>query len=171
MGLIYVFTGDGQGKTSASLGLALRSLGYGKNVVMIQFLKGRKTGEILIKKFLPNFEVYQFGRKGFIDLKNPSEEDINLARKGLAFAKKILERTNKPYLLVLDEICLAVKYGILDLKNILDFLKILPKETNLVLTGSFCPPEIIEKADLVTKMTKVKHPYDRGKKARRGLDY
>ena len=114
---VYLWTGDGWGKSTSSFGAALRCIGHGYNVIIIQFMKGRKNiGEFKISKRLgPKYEIHQFGRKGWVDLKNPSEQDKALAVKGLDFAKKCLKK--KPFLLILDEINLAVAIKLLDEKE------------------------------------------------------
>jgi len=168
MGLIYLFTGNGKGKTTSALGTAIRALGYGKKVVIIQFMKKRETGE---KKFFENhkLEFYQFGRKEFVDLKSPSEEDKKFAEEGLKFAREKLK--GKPFLLILDELNVAISAGLLNTKEILDMLKNIPEKTNVIITGRYAKEELIKKADLVTEMTEIKHPFQEGKPAIKGLDY
>ncbi len=133
--MIYLFTGEGGGKTIAALGLALRSIGHKHKVVIIQFMKGRKdVGEYkAAKKLAPYLKVYQFGKKGFVNPRKPSLEDKKLAQEGFEFAKKILKQ--KPDLLILDEINLAIAFGLLDLKEVMRFLRRVPKRTDVVLTG------------------------------------
>lgn len=155
MGRIIVYTGDGQGKTSSSLGLALRSIAHGKKVVMVQFMKGRKdTGEYLIKDILPNFEIHQFGGDEFVDLLNPGEEDRRLAQEGLKFAKEILKE--KPYLLILDEINLACHINLISVDDVVDLIRSKPEETNIILTGRYADDRLIDIADTVTEMKKIK---------------
>lgn len=168
MGLIYLFTGNGKGKTTSALGTAIRALGYNKDVVVIQFMKGQNTGE---KKFFEKnkLEFYQFGREGFVDLKNPNSEDKKLAKKGLKFAKEKLKK--EPFLLVLDELNVAVAAGLLSTKEIIKMLNEIPKKTHVIITGRYAKKELIEKADLVTEMKEVKHPFQKGKPAIEGLDY
>lgn len=155
---IILYTGNGGGKTVAALGLALRSLGHRHKVVMIQFMKGRKNiGEYLIKERLsPEFEIYQFGRKGFVNLEKPERIDMELAKKGLEFSKKILKR--KPNLLILDEINIAIAVGLLDLNEVLALLEEIPKETVVVLTGRYAPNGLMEKADYVVEINDLKRP-------------
>ncbi len=167
--MIIVYTGNGKGKTTAALGLALRSIGYGKKIVLIQFMKGRETGEILAARKIPGFEIYKFGRKGFVDLKKPEKEDMNLANKALEFAKKTAKK--KPDVLILDEINVAVKFGLLKLRDVLKLIGATPKNTTLVLTGRYAPKEIIRKADIVTEMAEIKHHFKKGVKAIKGIDY
>jgi cob(I)alamin adenosyltransferase len=159
MGLIYLYTGLGGGKTTNALGLALRSLGHGHKVVIIQFMKWwKKTGEYKIKKKLsPNYEIYQFGRKGWIGLKKLTEEDKALAKKGLNFARKVMKE-KKPNLLVLDEINLALHCKLLDIKEVLDLLDKIPEKTNIVLTGRYAPRKLIERSDFVNEINIIKYP-------------
>ncbi|UCH69660.1 MAG: cob(I)yrinic acid a,c-diamide adenosyltransferase [Candidatus Bathyarchaeota archaeon] len=157
-GTIYLYTGEGGGKTTNALGLALRCLGHGYRVVIIQFLKWWKnTGEYKFqKKFQSLYKIHQFGRKGWIGLGNLDERDKELARKGLEFAKKIVKE--KPRLLVLDEINLALHCELLEVNEVIDFLKTVPKETNVVLTGRYAPRELVIFADFVNEIVDVKHP-------------
>jgi cob(I)alamin adenosyltransferase len=158
MGYIYLYTGNGAGKTANALGLALRCIGHKKKVVIIQFLKWwKKTGEYKIRKRLyPYYEIYQFGRKGWIGLKNLNEKDKKLAEKGLKFAEKTIKK--KPDLLILDEINLALHCKLLDIRNVLKFLKKIPKKTTIVLTGRNAPKELVKRADFVNEIKDVKHP-------------
>jgi cob(I)alamin adenosyltransferase len=159
MGYIYLYTGTGGGKTTNALGLALRSVGHGHNVVIIQFMKWWKnTGEYKIRERLqPYYEIYQFGRKDWIGLSNLGEEDRKLAKKGLEFAEKIV-REKKPHLLVLDEINLAVHCKLLDSSEVLNFLNKIPKTTDVVLTGRYAPKALIDRADFVNEVKDIKHP-------------
>ncbi|MCW4019760.1 MAG: cob(I)yrinic acid a,c-diamide adenosyltransferase [Candidatus Bathyarchaeota archaeon] len=159
MGYIYLYTGSGGGKTTNALGLALRSVGHGHKVVIIQFMKWWKnTGEYKIRKKLePYYEIYQFGRKGWIGLSNLEEEDKTLAKRGLEFAKKIVKE-RKPHLLVLDEINLAVHCKLLDFSQVLDLLDNIPKKTDVVLTGRHAPKELMDRADFVNEVRDIKHP-------------
>jgi len=170
-GYIHLYTGDGEGKTITAFGLALRAVGHGYKVIIIQFMKGRKDiGEYKIRERLqPEYEIHQFGREEFVDLKNPDPIDIELAQKGLEFAREALKK--KPRLLILDEINLAVAVGLVKLEEVLELLDEVPEETVVVLTGRNAPKELIEKADLVTFMKDVKHPMKKGVPARRGIEY
>lgn len=159
MGYIYLYTGTGGGKTANALGLALRSVGHKHKVVIIQFLKWWKnTGEYKIRKKLkPYYEIYLFGREGWIGLGNLGEEDKNLAKEGLEFAKKLVME-KKPHLLVLDEVNLALHCHLLDLDEVMKFLYSLPEETDVVLTGRYAPKKLIDKADFVNEVKDLKHP-------------
>jgi len=154
-----LYTGTGGGKTTNALGLALRCVGHGLKVVIIQFMKWWKNiGEYKVKdRLAPYYEIYQFGREGWIGLENLTEEDKKLAKKGLEFARKIVKE-KRPHLLVLDEINLAVYCKLLDVKEVLRFLDEIPEETHVVLTGRFALKELIERADIVNEIVEIKAP-------------
>ena len=159
MGFVYVYTGTGAGKTTNALGLALRSIGHKRKVIIIQFLKWWKNiGEYKVQKMLdPYYEIYQFGRRGWIGLGNLDEEDKMLAHKALRFAEKIAQE-KKPDLLVLDEVNLALYCDLLDGREVLRFLDKIPKKTDVVLTGRYAPNELLTRADFVNEIVDVKHP-------------
>jgi len=170
-GNIHLYTGSGEGKSLTAFGLALRAVGHGYKVVIIQFLKGRRdVGEYKVKDRLsPEYEIYQFGREEFIDLSKPMQVDYELARMGLKFAWEALKKN--PRVLVLDEINLAVYSGLLEVEDVLSLLDAVPDETVVVLTGRNAPRSLIDRADLVTEMVEVKHPFYMGVPARRGIEY
>jgi cob(I)alamin adenosyltransferase len=159
MAYVYLYTGTGAGKTANALGLALRSVGHKHKVIIVQFLKWWKnTGEYQIRDMLtPYYEIYQFGRKGWIGLGSLDEEDKKLAHKALEFAEKIA-REKKPHLLVLDEINLALHCQLLDLSDVFRLLDNIPKETDVVLTGRYAPKELAERADFVNEIKDIKSP-------------
>ncbi|MFQ6010477.1 MAG: cob(I)yrinic acid a,c-diamide adenosyltransferase [Candidatus Aenigmatarchaeota archaeon] len=169
MGNVYVYTGTGVGKTTSALGLALRAVGQGKKVIIIQFMKGRKDiGEWKIKRRLgKNYEIHQFGHKGWVNIKKPTEKDKKLAKKGLDFARKSLKR--KPDLLILDEIILAIKIDLIREGDVLGVLKKVPRKTDVVLTGRFASKALIGRADFVNEMKLVKMP--KKVRAKRGIHY
>jgi len=169
--LLYLYTGEGGGKTTAALGLALRSVGHGHKVVVVQFMKGRKDiGEYKIARILkPHYEIHQFGREGFIDLKNPSKEDRELAEKGLAFAREVAGR--RPNLLILDELNLAIAVGLVKLEDVMKVLDETPEGTVVVITGRNAPKELVERADFVNEVKDVKHPFRKGVPAQEGIQY
>jgi cob(I)alamin adenosyltransferase len=169
--MIQVYTGDGKGKTTASLGLALRAAGHGWHVLMIQFMKGDPTyGEITAAKKLANLEIVQSGLPTFVEKGNPSPEDLRLARQGLDLARQALSR-KRYQMMILDEINVAIDYDLLPLKDVLELVKSCPPELELVLTGRHSPAELIELADLVSEVKEVKHPYLKGIVSREGIDY
>lgn len=160
MGYVYLYTGEGAGKTTNALGLALRSVGHGNKVVIVQFLKGRKdVGEFKIKERLRSeYEIQQFGTKEFVNPKSLRPVDYEEARKGFEYARSALRK--KPNLLVLDEINLVLAGKLLKIDEVLDMLDDLPKETDVVLTGRYAPRELIDRADFVNIIVDVKHPSD-----------
>ncbi len=170
-GYIQVYTGNGKGKTTAALGLALRAAGHGLRVYIGQFLKGQTYGEILsVKKLSPLIKIEQFGRRGFIHVtRNPDEEDIKRAKRGL---QKCLEAmlSKKYRIIVLDEINVAVEFNLLEEEEIHKFLDQKPPKVEIVLTGRFAPASFIKRADLVTEMKEKKHYYQKGVKARDGIE-
>jgi len=168
---IYLWTGNGWGKTTSALGVALRAVGHNKKVIIIQFMKGRKyIGEYKIKdKLSPKYEIYQFGTKEFVNLKNPGKKDKILAKKGLEFAKKAVK--SKPFLLILDEINIAASIGLIDKKEVLKLLDSLPKETTVYMTGRYAPKEFIRRADYVTEIRSLKYTKHKILKAKVGIDY
>jgi cob(I)alamin adenosyltransferase len=170
-GFIQVYTGNGKGKTTAALGLALRAAGSGLKTYIAQFLKGRPTGEIeAAKRLSPLVRIEQFGREGFITVKDgPDNEDLSRARAGL---EKALEAmlSGDYRIVVLDEVNAAVHFKILPESDVLDFLDKRPAGVEVVLTGRYAPDSFVARADLVTEMTAVKHYYERGVKAREGIE-
>ena len=170
MGNIYLWTGSGGGKTTNALGVAMRCVGHKQKVVIIQFMKWwKKTGEYKIRNMLkPYYEIYQFGRKGWIGFENLDERDKALAREALEFAKKVVKE-KKPSVLVLDEINLALHCKLLDVDKVVEFLHSLPPETDAVLTGRYAPKQLMEAADFVNVVKDVKHPQKLV--ARQGIQY
>ncbi len=171
MGMVCVFTGNGKGKTSAAFGMAMRFLGHGKRVVIVQFLKGTRTGEMLLKKNLPGLDIVQFGTEFFVDLKNPSKEDKQRAIEALLYAKKIISGGFRPDLLVLDEANVAISAGLVDEAEVLELIKRLPEDTSIVLTGRGATEKIMETAGMVTEMKEVRHYYAKGVMARKGIEF
>lgn len=170
-GLVQVYTGTGKGKTTAALGLALRAVGKGLKVYMIQFMKGDiEYGEITTAKKMENFEIIQIGRPEFVDKNNPAEIDIELANKALEHAREIIACGDYD-IVILDEINIALDWKLIDLEKVIDLIKSKPENIELVLTGRYAPQEIIEIADLVTEMKEIKHPYNDGVEARDGIEH
>ncbi|MEW5955241.1 MAG: cob(I)yrinic acid a,c-diamide adenosyltransferase [Candidatus Micrarchaeota archaeon] len=157
MGAVHVYTGDGGGKTTAALGVALRAAGWRKKTVFIQFMKGRPTGELkAARKLAPFLEIRQFGSREFVDLKNPSEADKQRAFNALECAWKAL--AGKPDLLVLDEANLAAAVGLVKPSEVMALARSAPEKTRVVLTGRNAPKQFIEAADFVTEVRDVKRP-------------
>ncbi|EFK95791.1 cob(I)alamin adenosyltransferase [sediment metagenome] len=169
MGDIYLYTGEGAGKTTNALGLALRMAGHGKKTVIIQFLKWWKdTGEYKIRNRLKGYYIYQFGRKGWKGLSNLGPKDRELCERGLEKAREEL-RKRKPNLLVLDELNLAVHCGMLDVKEVIRFLDSVPKATDVVITGRHAARELIKRAEYVNEVVMIKMPKKPASKA--GIQY
>ena len=162
-GMIQVYTGNGKGKTTAALGLALRAVGHGRKVVIIQFLKGQElSGERVSAKLLaPLLKIIPMGRHGFINTVNPDPRDKELARKALEYAKDLM-RKNACDILILDEINVAVAYNLILVEELLEVMDSKPETMELILTGRNALPKVLEKADLVTEMKNLKHYYDKG---------
>ncbi len=170
-GLIQVYTGNGKGKTTAALGLALRAVGHGLTVLVIQFMKGNiNYGELeSSKKLSPYLTIVQSGRETFVSKTNPDPVDIRLAQDGFDLATRSI--TGEAYdIIILDEIIVAVDYGLIPLSDLLRLLDSKPNGVELVLTGRNARPEIFEKADLVTEMIEQKHYYRNGISAREGVE-
>lgn len=171
-GLVQIYTGNGKGKTTASIGLAVRALGHGRKVFMLQFMKGSdKYGEIkAIKKYCPDFVIQQSGLDTFVSKSDTAQEDIDLARKGLQIARKAISEGCYD-LIILDEINVAVDFGLLEINEVIELLCLRPQMTDIVLTGRYCPKELYAYADLVSEIQEVKHHYQIGIDAREGVEY
>lgn len=172
LGFIHVYTGEGKGKTSAALGIALRAAGHDMRVLVIQFLKGHKDyGEMLVQARLkPHIEIVQFGTPDPINLKDPSAMDMYLAKEALEYARRAMVMS-RPDILILDEINTAAHFKFLPTKEVLDFLDNKHQNTEVILTGRYAPKEILNAADLITVMTMTKHPYTDGFLPRRGVEH
>ena len=171
-GRVVVLTGEGKGKTTAALGMAMRACGNGMRVLMIQFIKGdHPTGEReTAKRLAPDFEIRHFGR-GFVPTTGePPAEHVAAAAEGLACARRQMA-SGRWGMIVLDEINYAVHYGLLCVCEVVELIESRPAGLHLVLTGRHAPEEITARADLVTEMRSLKHPMDSGGKALRGMEY
>jgi len=170
MGEVYVLTGTGAGKTTSALGLALRAVGQRKRVIVIQFLKWWKdTGEYKVRRRLaPYYEIHQFGRKGWKKKEELGEEDRELVRRGLEFAREVA-RKKRPDLLILDELNLALAWGMAEVKEVLRLLDEMPEKTDVVITGRYAPQELVERADVVNEVVEIKRP--RRLITKRGIQY
>lgn len=173
-GLVIVYTGGGKGKTTASLGMALRAVGYNHKICMIQFIKGSwHYGEMDSSKRLePEFELIAAGKGfvGIIDDTSPKEEHEKAAKEAINICKEKIQ-SEKYDIIILDEVNYAINLGLIDVNDVLDLIKTKPPRLNLVLTGNYAMPEIIELADLVTEMKEIKHPFQKGVKAKKGIDF
>ena len=170
-GYIQVYTGNGKGKTTAALGLAVRAAGHGLRTVILQFMKGRiDYGELEGARMLaPYVEIRQAGRDTFVNRKNPDPEDVRLAREGWGWARDII-REGKTDILVLDEINCAMDFGLIPVDEVIEVLRSKPSGMELVLTGRGAPKAVMEIADLVTEMKEIKHYYAKGVDARIGVE-
>lgn len=169
-GYIQVYTGNGKGKTTAAMGLCLRAVGAGKNVFFAQFVKGQIYSEVkAIHRFIPDITIKQYGLDCFIYNK-PTQADIDLARKGLKEVSEIIE-SGKYDIVVLDEANIALYYNLFSVDELIKILKTKPEETEIIITGRYAPPELIELADLVTEMKEIKHYYTTGVEAREGIEH
>ena len=169
-GFVHVYSGSGKGKTTTALGLGLRAVGAGFRVHMIQFMKGRQYSEIDGVNKLSNFTISQHGRDEFVNKEKPDKIDIDLAQKGLAYAKDVIK--NEKYdMVILDEINVAVDYKLITLEDVLNLIKEKPEKLELVLTGRYVHPEIVKISDIVTEMIEIKHPYQKGADCRKGIDF
>lgn len=170
-GLVQVYTGDGKGKTTAALGLALRAAGHGFRVYIIQFMKGwPEYGELRSVELLPTVRLRQYGRKGFVHPQRPLRRDFELAREALEDARSSM-LSGEVDILILDEINNALEIGLIELQDVLALLEQRPGQVEVILTGRRAPPELLERADLATEMRNLKHPFEKGIESRKGIEY
>lgn len=170
-GLIQVYTGDGKGKTTCALGLALRAVGQAFTVAMIQFLKGRETGESRAAMLLaPAMTLRFFGRPGLVNLRSPAPEDLARVREAWEMARRVIE-AGEHDLVILDEINLVLAHNLIPLEEALPVLRRRPLWVEVVLTGRRAPQALLDLADLVTEMRPLKHYYQAGVRARRGIEW
>jgi len=176
-GLIHVYTGDGKGKTTAALGLALRAAGHGLRTYIGQFMKGREYGELAAPRLLGNdgagrplLTIEQYGKPTFLRAEEVEEKDIHQAREGLGRAEAAMHEGSYD-LVVLDEVNVALHFGLLTVQEVVDTIERKPPSVELILTGRRAPEAILERADYVTVMQELKHPYERGVQARIGIEF
>lgn len=173
-GLVMVYTGKGKGKTTAALGVALRACGYKKRTCMVQFIKGSwHYGEMSSSGRLePEFEMVAAGKGfvGIIDDKSPRSDHEKIAGEALEIAKDKIQSGNYD-IVILDEINYAINLGLVSLEDVISVVKSKPDRANLILTGNYAKDEIMELADLVTEMREIKHPFKKGIKARKAIDF
>jgi len=170
-GLVFVYTGNGKGKTTAAMGHALRAAGHGLKGLVIQFMKGKKYGEVIAaEKYLPGITIIQSGLDSFVMRKNPAPVDIDLAQQGLNVAKKALSSSEYD-LVILDEINVAMDFDLISIDDVVALIKSKAPAIDLILTGRYAPPEIVELADTVSDIQEIKHHYAKGIKERAGIEF
>lgn len=170
-GTLQVYTGDGKGKTTAALGLALRAVGHGLSVYVIQFMKGSPNyGELTSAARLSDFTIEQHGRDEFVDREHPAQVDVDMAQRGFEKAREIVTRGEHD-IVVLDEVNVALDFGLVSLKQVLDLIDSRPTHVELILTGRAAHPEVMKRADLVSEVLNIKHHYDAGVEAREGIEF
>lgn len=168
-GFIQIYCGDGKGKTTAAFGQALRAAGHGYRVRVIQFMKDGSSGECLLLKDIPNIIVSSYGLGSLIDPNCPSKQDRDLARQGFSMAKAALA---EPWdMLVLDEVIVAVAFGLLSEEELLEICLAKPAGMELVMTGQPLSPNLAARADLITEAKAVKHPFGAGVPCRKGIEF
>jgi len=170
-GYIQVYTGNGKGKTTAAIGQAVRAAGFGLKIYFAQFMKDFPYSELVSLKHLESkIVVEQFGNDSFVFAKEPpSKLMIDSVKVGLEKSKERM-LSGEFDLIILDEICVSIYFKLFSIDDILQFLEVKPKNIEIILTGRYCPKEIIEKADLVTEMKNIKHYYDSGITVRKGIE-
>ncbi|MDA8126965.1 MAG: cob(I)yrinic acid a,c-diamide adenosyltransferase [Deltaproteobacteria bacterium] len=170
-GLVQIYTGNGKGKTTAAFGQALRALGQGYRVCVIQFMKGRKYGECLAaEQHLPGLTVHLTGLDSFVMRENPAPLDVELARQGFELARRAIA-SNDYEMVILDELNVAADFQLIPLAEIVNLIKDKPAGVDLILTGRYAPPELLALADTVTEMREVRHHYNAGVKDRAGIEF
>ena len=170
-GLVIVITGDGKGKTTSAFGQALRAVGQGYRVYIMQFMKGRNYGELMAaRRCLPSLTIRRSGLDSFVMRGSPAPVDIELARKGFASAKKAIA-SGRYDMVILDEINVAVDFKLIDLAELVDLINKKPPGLDLILTGRYAAREVIRLADTVSEIKDIKHHYAAGIKGRAGIEY
>ncbi|MBI0584254.1 MAG: cob(I)yrinic acid a,c-diamide adenosyltransferase [Methanomassiliicoccus sp.] len=171
LGLVHVYTGNGKGKTTAALGLALRAMGNGLKVAMVQFMKAPQFyGEYEISKSLPNLTLLPMGRDCLVHEDKVTQADIDAAQAALAKSKELLH-SGRYDMVIMDEVNVSIRFDLVRTEDLVRLVKERPPRVELVITGRYAPPEIIDLADLVTEMKCIKHPYTKGVQARAGIEH
>jgi cob(I)alamin adenosyltransferase len=169
-GVFLVITGNGKGKTTSGFGCALRAMGHGFRVAVIQFMKGRIYGELSVLRDRLGVDLWQFGRNAYVDPKHPDPRDLELAREGLDKAREIVQAGSHD-LLILDEINVVADFGLVPLQEVLDLVRSRPRWMDLIATGRNAPAPLLELADTVSEVREVKHHYKKGIESRAGMEY
>ncbi len=170
LGLVHVYTGNGKGKTTAALGLALRAMGNDLNVAMVQFMKcPQYYGEYEISKSLPNLTLLPMGRDCLVHAEKPLPEDKEAAEAALRKSEELIH-SGKYDMVIMDEVNVSIKFDLVNVDDVVKVIKNRPPHVELVLTGRYAPPQLMEIADLVTEMKCIKHPFTKGIPARDGIE-
>jgi len=169
-GYFQLYTGNGKGKTTAAVGLGVRASGAGLQVAMVQFMKGRRYSEIDAIEHLPGFRVFQHGRDEFVDKADPEKVDIDLARNGMEHARELIGSGTYD-LVILDELNVAIDFGLVRIEDVVQMVRDRPEHVEVLITGRYAPVELLAMADLVTEMREVRHSYNSGIDARKGIEY
>ncbi len=169
LGLVQIYTGGGKGKTTAALGLAMRAAGHNFKIAIIHFMKIWDYGEVKSLSKL-GIDLFRYGTAELIDPKNPSPIDFGQANKALLKAEELIEKGDYD-MLILDEIAVAVDFNLISLKRVVDLLDKKSDNLEMVLTGRNCPQELIERADIVSVIDEIKHPFQNGLKPRKGIEF
>jgi cob(I)alamin adenosyltransferase len=170
-GFVQIYTGNGKGKSTAAIGQAVRAAGFGLKTYIAQFMKEYPYNELISLKHLSEWiSIEQFGGDEFVYKKElPNEEELAKAQKGLQSTRKKM-LSGEYDLIILDEAIVAIYFKLIRTEELIEFIKIKPQNVELILTGRYCPEELIELADLVTEMREVKHYYQKGITSRRGIE-
>jgi cob(I)alamin adenosyltransferase len=170
-GFVQIYTGNGKGKSTAAIGQAVRAAGFGLKTYIAQFMKEYLYNELISLKHLSEWiTIEQFGGDDFVYKKElPNEEELAKARNGLQSAREKM-LSGEYDLIILDEAIVAIYFKLIRTEELIEFIKIKPENVELILTGRYCPEELIELADLVTEMKEVKHYYQKGITSRRGIE-
>ena len=169
--MLEVYTGDGKGKTTAALGLALRACGHGWRVLFVQFMKGSPDyGEVAAARHVPGLELVQTGQATFVERGNPTPGDLAEAQRGFSLARDAVG-SGRYRMVILDEMNVAIDYGLVKLDDALGLIAACPRDVELVFTGRGAKQQVIEQAALVSEVREVKHPYQMGIVSRVGVDY
>ncbi len=171
-GLVHIYTGNGKGKTTSAIGLGIRAVGNGMKVLMVQFLKGRPSGEqTSLVKLKPNFELYKNKQIDKFSWQLTLEETEELRESTFHLFHYTIKHSESVNMIILDEIMAAITTGLIDVKQVSDFIKNKPSHLEVVLTGRNAPDELIELADYVSEINAVKHPMSSGIQAREGIEF
>ncbi|MCW9066594.1 MAG: cob(I)yrinic acid a,c-diamide adenosyltransferase [Ignavibacteriaceae bacterium] len=170
-GFVQIYTGNGKGKSTAAIGQAVRAAGFGARTYIAQFMKEFPYNELISLKYLSKWiTIEQFGGDEFVYKKElPGEEELTKARKGLLTSKEKMLSGDYD-LIILDEAIVAIYFKLIETKDLIEFIKTKPTNLEIILTGRYCPEELIELADLVTEMKEVKHYYQKGITSRKGIE-